>query len=351
MNNPSIVFLYSRIAGYVEGLLQALLNARADLDLHLVYWNQIQGHPFEVKSQERLHVYKRTDMSRPDISALLQQAQPAIIYIVGWMDKDYLAAVTAYKKQHPAVRVVVGIDDQWKGTLRQQVGRWVFRFYLKNIFDYLWVAGKPQYLYARKMGYDNSRIIHNLLSANTYIFNKKASFSKRIVFVGRFSIEKGISNLIAVHKRLPEAIRASWPLVLIGDGPLRAEIQAQQDAYLQLLPYLQPVDLQEELQKGGVFCLPSNLFEMWGVVIHEQAILGYPLLLSSLCGATTEFLIEDYNGYAFDPNNLEDFYASMWRMVHLPDEQLALFSERSHLLGQRITVEMSAASLLSVLGI
>lgn len=344
-----IVFFYSRMAGYLEGVWRALLTSDHRVNIHVVFWDTSDAPPYQAGQYPRLTFYPRSAYTTPQLNDFLNQIKPDVIYIVGWMDKGYLQATHQYKKQTPEVVVVAGIDDQWKGSLRQHLGRVAFRLKLRSLFDYLWVAGKPQYHYARMMGYNNNRIIPCLLSANTYLFHTRAVFSKRIVFVGRFAREKGIFNLINTYKRLPEAIKAQWPLVLIGDGPLRSEIMALADVHLTIKPFMQAPELADELSKGGVFCLPSNLWEMWGVVIHEAALMGYPLLLSEICGANTEFLIEHYNGYSFQPNNAEDFYQKMLQLLSLPEEMLIQFGQRSHQLGQRINVEQAAHALLSVL--
>ena len=55
------------------------------------------------------------------------------------------------------------------------------------------------------------------------------------------------------------------------------------------------VKLSTELNKGGVLVLPS-ISEKWGVVVHELASIGYPLLLSEACGSVFDLLIEGFNG-------------------------------------------------------
>ncbi len=98
---------------------------------------------------------------------------------------------------------------------------------------------------------------------------------------------------------------------------------------------------------GGVACVPSYA-NQWGVVIHELALLGYPMVVSSVCGAATEFLISGYNGYLFRSNDIDALRNALLRMVSLTDSKRALFSERSQQLGLRITPEHAAHSLLSV---
>jgi glycosyltransferase involved in cell wall biosynthesis len=341
-----IVYLYSRIVSYTEGTLNELANQIDVESIHVVYWDTNSKHNLE--NNDKIIYYKRTTLNKASILNILRFVNPNIVVISGWMDRDYILAINTYKNKNSQVKVVCGIDDQWKNTVRQKLGRILFKFWFKNLFDFLWVTGKPQYHYACQMGYQNERIISNLYSANNKYYKNKGNFEKRIVFLGRFSVEKGILNLLKEYKKLSIDIQKEWPLILIGDGPMINEIRNNLPYNSQIMPYMQNEELLNELNKGGVLCLPSNLFEMWGVVIHEAAILGYPLLISKICGAISEFLIDGYNGFSFDPYLNGDLFEKLQKITSLSDNELSEFSNRSSLLGSRITTSQSAYSLLSI---
>lgn len=343
----NIVFLYSRYAVYLEGTLRALIDSTEDVHIDVVYWDQSRLLPFIVGEVENISFHRRSCLSVIELHDLLVRTRPDILYISGWMDRGYILAAMKYKRKYTNVRIVVGIDDQWHNSIRQCLGILVFKLKFSKLFDYMWVSGKPQYHYARRMGYENERIISNLYSANTYLFRDRALFSRRIVFLGRFAPEKGILNLLTEYDKLPNNTKQEWPLILIGDGPLKEEIITRESKYVTIIPFLQSSKLLDELKKGGVFCLPS-IREPWGVVVHELAILGYPLLLSSECGANTEFLLNGYNGFSFNPTKKDSILNALLRITSLSQDELELFSTRSHLLGQRISSEITAASLLSI---
>ena len=42
-------------------------------------------------------------------------------------------------------------------------------------------------------------------------------------------------------------------------------------------------------------------FEPWGVVIHEAAAAGLPIIASHLCGATTAYVRDGVNGFIISP--------------------------------------------------
>lgn len=347
-----IVFLYSTVVGHVLGVLNALTRCEYKAEIDVVFWDKknINSSRYVIEKEKAKSVkyHARSSLSKNDLLELLSSREPDIIYVSGWMDKGYLWAIKRYRAKGGGGQVICGIDDQWKGTLRQHLGKGYFQLFYRKLFDFMWVSGKPQYHYAQRFGYNHERIISNLLSADTAVFNKKSTFSKRLVFVGRFAPVKGLDLLVDAYDSLSEETRKEWPLVLIGDGGLKQEIERRRSQYVVVKPFMQPDELMEELMQGGVACIPSY-DEPWGVVIHEMAILGYPLILSSACGAATEFLISAYNGFLFRSHDSRSLYEALVKITSLATADLELFSQRSHQLGQRITSEHAAYSLLSVL--
>ncbi len=224
----NIIYLYTSVNGFVLSTLKALYETGNVKDIHLIYKakDTTDGNRFVVEGASWLKMIPRHTVSQNEILELLKNIRPEIIYVSGWVDKDYLRAISRYRASGGNTQVVCGIDDQWYGSMRQYLGRIYFQLFYRRLFDYMWVSGKPQYHYAQRFGYKHENIICNLLSADTSVFNKKAQLARRFVFVGRFAPVTGIDLLIAAYKTLPEAVRAAWPLILIGDGSLREQIVA-----------------------------------------------------------------------------------------------------------------------------
>lgn len=345
-----IIYLYTSVNGFVLSTLKALHDTGNVKDIHLIYREKgtTDGNKFVIDGAPWLNLIPRHTLSDNNLLDLLRSVRPQIVYVGGWVDKGYLRAVSRYRATGGKSHVVCGIDDQWKGSLRQYVGRIYFRIFYRKLFDYMWVSGKPQYHYAQRFGYEHANIISNLLSADTSVFDRRAGSARRFVFVGRFTPVTGVDLLIEAYKTLPEAVRAAWPLVLIGDGSQREKIEASASNNIIVKPYLQPAELRDELMHGGVACV-SSYANQWGVVIHEIALLGYPMIVSSVCGAATEFLISGYNGFLFRAHDVEALRNALLKMASLTDVERALFADRSLELGRRITPEHAAHSLLSVL--
>jgi glycosyltransferase involved in cell wall biosynthesis len=90
--------------------------------------------------------------------------------------------------------------------------------------------------------------------------------------------------------------------------------------------------------------LPST-FEPWGVVVHEFAAAGYPLVLSDAVGASEAFLQHGKNGYGFQANNMEALREALANILSLSAHQLQDMGSTSRLLAQRITPQTWADSV------
>lgn len=124
--------------------------------------------------------------------------------------------------------------------------------------------------------------------------------SKQVVFVGRLSAEKGLRTLIeAWHlwgERAPE-------LRLVGDGPLRKELQAQASGMnITFLGQLPSSQAQAEIASAQLLVLPSECFEGFPMVVREAFALGTPAAVSNL-GPLPSIVQSGINGAVFETTN------------------------------------------------
>jgi len=347
----SLVFLYSRMPPYLPVQLRALMATERVNSIDVVHWDggDSRGNRYVPESIEGVTYHSRSAFDNNGLLALLRHARPAITYVSGWMDRGYLSALRRFKME-ALTRVVAGVDDQWHGSFRQLTGSVIVRVLLRGLIDVMWVAGAPQRVYAQHFGYTGERVIPNLLSADVDRFaNLQPGLRKRFLFLGRFDSVKGLNVLVDAYTRLPSATQKGWSLELVGDGPLRGKLaEGVASTGITLRPYLQPAELPVLLAHGGVGCFPSQ-HEQWGVAIHELAAAGFPLLLSDACGAGTEFLIHGHNGFRFPVGDVPRLATAMQAMAEMSETMRSLWGARSRELARRITPELSAASLLSLM--
>jgi glycosyltransferase involved in cell wall biosynthesis len=347
-NKISIMFLWAEVGGYLEAVLKSL-SSQSVGTINVVHWDRrnLNTTQHAIGNLNKVTFHARSQTNNELIFNLLEKTKPEILVVSGWMDRGYIRACRKYKKYHPMVKIVAGIDDIWTGSLRQRLGQIYYYFFYRKLFDFMWISGQPQFSFAQRFGYDIENIISNLYSADTEMFKIQAGITKRFIFVGRFVKVKAIDLLVRSYCMLSECEQKEWPLILIGDGDQKSIILNQKNPNIKVLPFLQPEKLREELLKGGVGCLPSYK-DQWGIVLHEYALMGLPILASSGCGATSEFLISGFNGFLFRKGDVNDMHRAMKKFTSLTQENFGLFAENGIKLGHRITSEISAASLLSV---
>ncbi len=345
-NKPlDILFLFSELSYYFLSSLTGLSN-KDSLNIHVIHWPVNSDAPFKLKLSSSINFYPKSDLSISEIEELTLSISPSIIFTSGWIDKDYIKVLKAYKKNNTQCTSIIGLDNPWRGTIKQKLSSIAFKRTLKNSFDYAWVPGDKQVSFAQKLGFNPKYIKKGFYSADVINFSKayeKKTHSKRLIFAGRYAPEKGILELLQAFKNLETA---DWELHCIGTGPLSAQIQ--EIPSVKHYGFVQPADLPNIMQEGGVFILPSK-FEPWGVVVHEFAAAGFPMVLSDQVGSAEVFLEEGLNGFTFSWGKENDLENTLQRIMNLPEDQLIEMGKKSHEFAQRITPELWANTLMEII--
>lgn len=346
-----ILYLYAELMGYQIPVFKELHDL-SNADIHVVHWDKTKLTPYKAPSINKVTYYNKSEFNTNQLLLLVKKIHPNIVYISGWQDKDYLRAV--FRLKSTGVPIIVGFDDQWKGTLKQKVASLLAPIILRRLFSHAWVAGPYQYYYARKMGFDDRNIIFNCLCADLDLFNvayrntiesKRRNYPHRFLYVGRYDKVKGLDLLIEAWQILNKNY-PNWELCLIGNGSLKNVLSKHPNIIVK--DFLQPNELVEEIKNAGCFLLPSRK-EPWALVLHEFAAAGLPIICSDICGAAPVFVTPGYNGYTFHNEDVEGLMNRMESIMQKSDEELIIMAERSHMQGQKITPEITAASFLSVL--
>jgi glycosyltransferase involved in cell wall biosynthesis len=125
-----------------------------------------------------------------------------------------------------------------------------------------------------------------------------------------------------------------------GAGPLAAVLRGTTG--VEVLDFVQPAELPGLMASCGCFVLPSR-FEPWGVVLHEAAAAGLPLIATSACGAATRLLQDGYNGVLVAPGQVASLADAMSAVASSPQGRLAEMSAASVSLSRQFTPERWAA--------
>jgi glycosyltransferase involved in cell wall biosynthesis len=137
---------------------------------------------------------------------------------------------------------------------------------------------------------------------------------KYALFAGRLSPEKGVSTLVAAWKKLT----AKVPLLIVGDGPLRLELEAEvAKSDLRQVAFLGRLGASETraaMKEAAFLIVPSVWYEGFPMVIVEGFASGVPVLGSRL-GSIQEVVTNGRTGLHFtagDPSDLAEKVDWAW---------------------------------------
>lgn len=133
------------------------------------------------------------------------------------------------------------------------------------------------------------------------------------VFVGRLGEEKGIKTLIEGWRTRP----AGFELVVIGDGPLRAELEADvkaSGAPVRFLGFQPRATVLDWVGRAAFQIIPSECYEGFPIVILEAFSSGTPVLASAI-GSLDEIVDDGQTGIKFEPANVDDLLVKVDQLV------------------------------------
>src|SRR5581483_400271 len=216
------------------------------------------------------------------VEAALEAARPDVLAVAGWGDRGMLAATRWGLRR--GVPMLVMSDSQyhderrvwWKEAVKRQV---------VGCFRAALVAGTTHTDYLARLGMPRDRVFTGFDVVDNNHFAAGADEAR--ADAGRLRAERGLperyfltSARFVPKKNLPTLIDAfaryrrragagAWDLVVIGDGPLRPELEAQVrrlgvgDA-AHLPGFKQYGDLPAYYGLASAFVLPSTM-DQWGL--------------------------------------------------------------------------------------
>jgi len=342
-----IVYLYSRLQPSVITIIKELVKMQ-NINVYVFYWDKKSLTPYSPPEIEHVKYFKRSDYDNRTLYKNIVDLNPDILYVSGWMDKTYLSVCRKLRAKYK-IPIVAGSDTKWIGG-KQWLNVVISPFIHRKCFSHIQVAGIWQYEYARRLGFSRNQILMHNLSADVPLFNKvdvgsKANnYPKQFIYIGSFIPIKGLRFLIEAWKEIGN--KNGWELTLIGNGPEAEKLSWEND--IKIIDFSSQEQLCHHLQNSGCFILPS-LKEQWSIVLHEAASAGLPILASDICGAVPYFVLNNYNGITFRPGSAEQIKIALEKIINAAESDLLAMAYNSRKLSFRITPEIVARTLLSVL--
>ena len=134
----------------------------------------------------------------------------------------------------------------------------------------------------------------------------------RLVAIGRFDAIKGYSLLLESCSKLG----ADWSLELIGDGPLRADLERQArdlgiESRVRFPGAVAADEIPGRLQRANLLVV-SSFMEGLPVVLMEAMAAGLPVVATRVAGVT-ELVEEGVSGFLAPPGSAEELRGALER--------------------------------------
>jgi glycosyltransferase involved in cell wall biosynthesis len=342
-----IAILWQGMAGYSHAAFTAL--ARRGVDLVVFHRALRSNQPFDggrITDGLRAHEWRgRPDAE--DLEAELDEFGPHALLVSSWHIVEYRRA--ARRRRGSTLRILC-MDNQWWATPRQIMGVASSPLIVRPAYDAAYVPGERSADFARRLGFSDERIIRGIYSCDHPSFDVVAEARgdvpppRAFVFVGRLEREKGIDVLVEGYQRYRELTDEPWPLLVGGVGSEAPRLTGVTG--LDGVGFVQPERLPDLFARSGCLVLPSR-FEPWGVVVHEAATVGLPVVCTSVVGAASRLVLDGYNGVIVPPGDAGALARGLLRISASTDRRRLELTRASRELARQFTPDRWADHLLS----
>ena len=199
--------------------------------------------------------------------------------------------------------------------------RWLHTFFQMKLIDRK--TRKFDLLVALEQGdadewgkYVKTQVVPNVVHLNP-TGKRCDKDSKQIIFVGRYTEQKGIFDLFDVWKLVYEK-HPDWHLNLYGDGHLRDRIMSEAD-HLDINIHVHKPDPQifDRYLENTVLLL-SSIYEPFGLVMPEAMSCGLPVVAFDCPSGPANIITDGHDGFLIPNRDKELFAEKVCSLIESP---------------------------------
>jgi glycosyltransferase involved in cell wall biosynthesis len=247
-----------------------------------------------------------------------------VLVIPGWSGLHTVTGLRiALRRRIP---VVLMSESQENDAPRMRIKEMVKQRYLKLCQAAL-VGGTSNQSYLQNLGFHAERIrlgydvvdndyfsgsVNDVKKIGGHLLKQYCLPKRYFLASARFIPKKNLQRLIRAYAEYRSKGSGAkidsdsvWSLVVLGDGPLRLELEALiarsgLDGFVHLPGFKQYQELPTYYGLASGFVHASTT-EQWGLVVNEAMASGLPVLVSERCGCAQDLVENGFNGFTFDP--------------------------------------------------
>jgi len=171
------------------------------------------------------------------------------------------------------------------------------------------------------------------------------SNKKVILFVGSFTKEKKIENLILAYQ-LTKAHCSNIALLLVGDGETRQVIESLvKEKRLKDVVFVgkKIEDVSLYFLLGDIFVLPGE----GGLAINQAMVHGLPIITVSADGTELDMVIPEEDGYIVENNNVNALVGAILTIINDNDLRERMGKKSKKLVEQRFNIRTMINVIIS----
>lgn len=157
-----------------------------------------------------------------------------------------------------------------------------------------------------KNGFEKEKINHIPTFTTSVKDTTKNEIGRYGLYFGRITEEKGVETLVKAYEKMPKL-----SLKIMGDDTteeaikLKEYIKEKSINNIEFLGFKQGRELEEIIQKSKYVFIPSIWYDNLPNTALE-AFQYYKPVIASNVGSLPELVEDGYNGFLFEPNNVDD---------------------------------------------
>jgi Glycosyltransferase len=273
---------------------------------HHVFANNVAAAP---------SINRRNGIVLQDHELLLASYRPNAVITMGWFPRGYLQII-GWAKSANLPLVCRGESNLLSNrSLTKKTAKSIFfpRFFRQ--FDAFAVIGQRNREFYRHYGVPERKLYDAPYSVDTPFFETAFAQHRtpvrkpgpwRIGFAGKLIPKKRPIDLVSAAAACESKGRIQ--IVIIGNGPLRAELDALARKSRVAIEFRGFLNQSEIVGKGyadlDAIVLPSGENETWGLVINEAMTGGIPAIVSDMVGCAPDLIEPGETGYEFQVGDI-----------------------------------------------
>ena len=194
----------------------------------------------------------------------------------------------------------------------------VFRQWIQNkcIFEcknirYLFISefSKEQFLHrCQKVPLSRQLYLPNMINFPENRSRIECENNNVFLFIGSIYKAKGIQVFCDA------VTQAKVPAVVIGEGPLRQELQ-EKYPHISFVGWKSKEEMKPYLNKTRALVFPSLLYETFGLTVLEMMAYGIPVICSNWNSAR-DFITQNRSGWIYEGNSAKDLADCIRNCIH-----------------------------------